>query len=283
MKRLVKSAFADEYADDLGQQIDVLKKNDIDYIELRFINGKNIVDISPKEMSEIKKELQANGIEVSALGSPIGKINLTDDFDRHLEKVKAVFEAASILDVKNVRIFSFYCPENVSKADCKESVFEKLEKILKLSESYEITLCHENEALIYGEGPENCKEILDYFQGKMRCVFDMGNFVLDGYDPLDAYLLLYDYIEYFHIKDALHEGAIVPAGKGEAKIGEILKDYTSRKGKNVFVTLEPHLQTFSGLNALKGKDFINPYQYADQQSAFLDAIKHFNKIVDFEK
>ncbi len=46
----------------------------------------------------------------------------------------------------------------------------------------------------------------------------MGNFVLDGHDPIKAYNLLKDHVEYFHIKDSLYAGTIVPAGKGEAKI-----------------------------------------------------------------
>ena len=100
----------------------------------------------------------------------------------------------------------------------------------------------------------------------------MGNFVLDGYNPMDAYNLLYDYIEYFHIKDSLYAGAIVPAGKGEAQIKDILDRYKKESNKDTFITLEPHLQTFSGLNALVGKSFDNPYKYENQQVAFTDAV-----------
>lgn len=113
----------------------------------------------------------------------------------------------------------------------------------------------------------------------MRCVFDMGNFVLDGYDPMAAYKLLSDYIEYFHIKDAFYSGEIVPAGKGEAKIKEILDDYKVNGGKDTFITLEPHLQTFSGLNALVGKSFDNPYKYEDQKAAFTDAVEKLKDLL----
>ena len=100
----------------------------------------------------------------------------------------------------------------------------------------------------------------------------MGNFVLDGYNPMNAYNLLKEHIEYFHIKDALYAGAIVPAGKGEAQIKEILDKYKHNGVKDTFITLEPHLQTFSGLNALVGKTFENPYKYENQQTAFTDAV-----------
>ena len=107
----------------------------------------------------------------------------------------------------------------------------------------------------------------------------MGNFVLDGYDPQKAYALLKDYVEYFHIKDSLYAGAIVPAGKGEAKIKEILGEYDASDKKPTFITLEPHLQTFAGLNALVGKSFDNPYKYPDQQTAFSDAVKCLKELL----
>jgi sugar phosphate isomerase/epimerase len=96
----------------------------------------------------------------------------------------------------------------------------------------------------------------------------MGNFVLDGYDPIEAYNLLKPYIAYFHIKDSLPEGAVVPAGKGKAHIAEILHDWKDSNDGETFISLEPHLQTFSGLNALVGKSFDNPYKFESQQAAF---------------
>ena len=272
MSRLILSAFSDEYVDGLKEQCQALNGFGIAYMEMRGVNGKNVSALSKFEVSEAKKVLCDYGIKVSSIGSPLGKIALDGDLTAHLETAKRVFETANTLKTKNIRIFSFYLPKNKTREECKGRVLIELEKLVKLSEEYNVTLCHENEALIYGESPENCLEIADYFKGKIRCVFDMGNFVLDGYNPMSAYKLLQDYIEYFHIKDALYAGAIVPAGKGEAQIKEIVEDYKTNGKKDTFVTLEPHLQTFSGLNALVGKTFENPYKYENQQVAFTDAV-----------
>ena len=109
----------------------------------------------------------------------------------------------------------------------------------------------------------------------------MGNFVLDGYKPYpDAYLLLRDYIEYFHIKDALYAGAIVPPGLGEASIAEILKAHSEIAKGDFIITLEPHLQTFTGLNALVGKGFDNPYKFESKEAAFTEAVKCIKGIVE---
>ena len=272
MNKLILSAFADEYADNLKEQCEALNKFCIEYIELRGVNGKNVSVLTESEVKETKKILDDYGIKVSSIGSPLGKIDIKGDLNGHYETAKRVYETANILGAKNVRIFSFYSKETPFDK-CKSEVYAGLEKLVDLSNDTGLTLCHENEARIYGESPEKCLEIAEYFGGRIKCVFDMGNFVLDGYEPLSAYKLLFDYIEYFHIKDAFFTGAIVPAGKGEAKIKEILDDYKENGRKDAFITLEPHLQTFSGLNALVGKSFDNPYKYENQKAAFTDAVE----------
>lgn len=276
--RLILSAFADEYADGLKEQCEALNKFGIEYIELRGVNGKNVSTLTESEVKETKIILDDYEIRVSSIGSPLGKIDIKGDLNGHYETAKRVYETANILGAKNVRIFSFYSKETPFDK-CKGEIYDGIEKLVDLSDGTGLTLCHENEALIYGESPEKCLEIVEYFGGRMRCVFDMGNFVLDGYDPMAAYKLLSDYIEYFHIKDAFYSGEIVPAGKGEAKIKEILDDYKVNGGKDTFITLEPHLQTFSGLNALVGKSFDNPYKYEDQKAAFTDAVEKLKDLL----
>ena len=279
MAKLTLSAFSDEYADSLQQQCQALNSFGIEYMEMRGVNGKNVSTLSKEEVLEAKETLCNYGIKVSSIGSPLGKIKLDEDMSAHLDQAKRVFETANILGAKNIRMFSFYLPEGKTRQDCKEQVLDALSKLVDLSEEYGVTLCHENEALIYGESPDKCLELLEHFGGKLKCVLDMGNFVLDGHNPMQAYKLLQKHIEYFHIKDALYAGAIVPAGKGEAQIKEILDDYKANGKKDTFITLEPHLQTFSGLNALVGKSFDNPYKYENQQAAFTDAVAKLKELL----
>ena len=279
MAKLILSAFADEYADSLQEQCQALNGFGFGYMEMRGVNGKNVSTLTKEEVKEAKKTLDDYNIKVSSIGSPLGKIKLDGDIPAHLETAKRVFETANELGAKNIRMFSFYLPDGKTREECKGQVFDALSSLVNLSKEHGVTLCHENEALIYGESPDKCLEILQYFGGDLKCVLDMGNFVLDGYNPMDAYKLLGEYIEYFHIKDALYAGAIVPAGKGEAQIKAILDDYKANGKKDTFITLEPHLQTFSGLNALVGKTFENPYKYNDQKAAFTDAVAKLKELL----
>jgi len=279
MASIILSAFADEYADSFEEQLQGLCKLGISHIEIRHVDKKNISKLTKDEVLEAKSLLDKYGIKVSAIGSPLGKIKLDGDLDGHLETAKRVFEYANILGAKFVRVFSFYAPADKSIINMKGEVFSALEKMLALAKEHGVILCHENEAKIYGDIPARCRELLDTFPDLM-CVYDMGNFVLEGVDPYpEAYRLLKDRIAYFHIKDALAAGAIVPPGCGEAKIAEILSEHKKDAGGDFFVSLEPHLELFSGLNALVGRSFENPYKYPDAKTAFTDATEKLKKLI----
>lgn len=280
MSKPILSAFADEYQRDFNGQLDGLNKFGIDFIELRFINAANIADLGDEEVKSIKKKLNDKGIRVSAIGSPLGKIKTTDDMDAEMKKAERVFKTAVELDAKNIRMFSFYLDEALDAKKNRDIVYSSLERMVKLASKYGVTLCHENEAKIYGESPEACREILDYFGGELKCVFDMGNFTLEGYKPYpEAYTLLRDYIEYFHIKDSFATGAIVPPGCGEARIADIIKAHSEYSNRDFFISLEPHLQTFEGLNSIAAVEFDNPYKYETRELAFADAVEKIRAII----
>ena len=280
MGKIILSAFADEYSSSFTEQLEAMRSFDIGYVEVRGLDGKNVSQLTKDEVKEARYKLEYYGIGASAIGSPIGKVQLDGDIDAHFEMAKRVFETATELGSKYVRIFSFYAPEGKDIVDCKDLVFDNLGKLVELAKSHGVVLCHENEAKIYGDIPSRCREIYDSFGGDIKTVFDMGNYVLEGVTPYpSAYELMKDSIAYFHIKDALSAGAIVPPGKGEAGIKEILADHVRYSNTDFFVSLEPHLQLFSGLNALVGRKFENPYKYNDAKEAFCDAVSKLKEIL----
>ena len=122
MNDFILSAFADEYADSFEEQLQAMKALDIRYIEIRHLDGKNISALSDKQVNEAKRMLDASGIKVSAIGSPLGKIRLDGDMGEHLEVARRIFEAANILGTPYIRIFSFYAPEGGSIADMRGKV-----------------------------------------------------------------------------------------------------------------------------------------------------------------
>ena len=104
---------------------------------------------------------------------------------------------------------------------------------------------------------------------RLEGVFDPANFVQCGQDTWAAWELLGARTRYLHIKDALADGSVVPAGCGEGHLPELLEQY-----QGTVLTLEPHLAVFEGLAALEqegARTDIPSYRYTSNREAFAAA------------
>ena len=280
MANFVLSAFADEVSSDFTKQLDYLKSRDISYIEPRNINGTGVAAITLEKAKNAKKMLDDYKIGVSSVGSPIGKISVEDDFADHIRLFEHVMDIAEIFETKNIRMFSFFYPKDTDVHTHRAAVLARLEILLELAEKRGLTLCHENEKAIYGEAPEDCLELMKHFDGRLKSVLDMGNFAFCQKDPMKGYEYLAPYIEYIHIKDAFYDTRIVPAGQGEGKVFEILSAYNKYTDKDTFLTMEPHLTVFDGLNKLSNLDDIKVQNaYATPEEAFDTAVAALRDIL----
>lgn len=261
------SAFADEISEDLNSQIDGIKRHGINYMEVRGIDGKNISDYTPSEIKIVKKRLDEKNVKVSALGSPIGKIGIDDNFDEHLEKFKNTIELAKILETKYIRLFSFYIPPNGKPDKYRDDVLKRMNEFVKIAKDSGIILLHENEKEIYGDTADRCLDIIESIGSDiLRITFDPANFIQCGETTYPyAYELLKEHIEYMHIKDALTDGTVVPAGEGDGHIKEILINLAKRN-YNGFLSIEPHLGNFCGLAALEKNDTYKALQKASEKT-----------------
>lgn len=281
MAHYILSAFADEVSSDFTKQLEYLKSKDISYIEPRNINGTGVAAITLAEAKNAKKMLDDYKIGVSSIGSPIGKISVEDDFADHIRLFEHVMDIAEIFETKNIRMFSFFYPKNTDVHTHRAAVLARLEILLELAEKRGLTLCHENEKAIYGEAPEDCLDLMKHFDGRMKSVLDMGNFAFCQKDPMKGYEYLAPYIEYIHIKDAFYDTRIVPAGQGEGKVFEILSAYNKYTDKDTFLTMEPHLTVFDGLNKLSNMDDIKVQNaYATPEEAFDAAVAALRGILE---
>lgn len=248
------TAFADEIDNDLNKQIKTLKECDINYLELRSIGGKNVSEFTLEEAEKFKKVLDQNHIQVSSIGSPIGKINITDPFEPHMKLFKHVLKIARIFKSPYVRMFSFYINPQKNPEDFAEEVFKRWKVFMKIAADFpEITLLHENEKEIYGDTPERCLRLIEKIDSpQFKVAFDPANFVQCGVKVFpEAYELLKEYIVYMHIKDARYsDGVVTPVGYGDGKVLEVMK---SLRANNFcgFVSIEPHLTEFDGFEKLE--------------------------------
>jgi sugar phosphate isomerase/epimerase len=259
MSKFIPSAFADEIDESLKTQMDVLEQHNIQYIEMRGVNGRNLVQHTLEEVREIKKQLDARGFKISAIGSPIGKIQITDAFEPHLDLFRHTVEIARILETRYIRMFSFFLPQGGDPAVYRDEVMRRWQEFIRVAEGRGLVLLHENEKDIYGDTPARCLDLVQTLDCPfLKLTFDPANFVQCDVETFpDAYELLKDHIEYIHIKDALFtDHSVVPSGYGDGEVGEILKALWTG-GYEGFLSLEPHLGSFAGFAALEPNAKVN--------------------------
>lgn len=131
MNKVMLSAFSDEAGTSLTLQIKALEENKLKYMEIRGIDGKNISELTLDEVREVGNTLKKKGISVSAIGSPIGKINVLDDFTYHLDLFSHILDIADILECKYIRMFSFFIPEGENPDIFRGTVIKRWEAFIE--------------------------------------------------------------------------------------------------------------------------------------------------------
>lgn len=252
------SGFSDEISSDFDTQLQYVADLGMEYISIRGIDGKNIGDFTVEEFEKgVLPRIKAANIKVSSIGSPVGKVFIDDveGYEKQKDVLKRCCQISRLLDCKYIRIFSFYMPEGVDPDSQQDKVVKRLIELTKIAQEHGVILLHENEKDVYGDTVKRCQDIFETVDSpNFRAIFDFANFVQLGEDTWQGYKKLEQYIEYYHIKDAVyHDKQNVVCGTGEGKIKQILKDALA-KGFKGFLTLEPHLVIFDSLKDLELED-----------------------------
>lgn len=276
------SAFSDEYDPDFALQLDGVRKNGIEMIEPRGLDGKSVVDLTETEARHYRAMMDEAGIGVSAIGSPIGKIAIEMPIEPELERLRRVAQTAHIFGTERIRMFSFFMkPEECEKY--RAEVMRRMEAMVRVAEEEHVLLCHENEKDIYGDTAERCMDLWHEMGGKIALVYDAANLLDIGQEAYPhAYEVMKEAILYCHIKDSLGNCQYRPAGKGAGRIKEMLSAIAhDQKGKDIILTLEPHLKIFGGMASLEqDMDRIHTGEgYPDNHTAFRAAVEALRSIL----
>ena len=286
-KKIIISGFADEIDPQLDVQLKVVKDLGMEYICFRAADGKDVAEYTLDEVKEsILPRLNAAGVKVSSLGSPIGKIDIDDDaaYEKQLGQLDTLCQICNLVDCKYIRMFSFWMLKK-NPDEWKEEVLKKLRGFADIAAKYNVVLIHENEKDIYGDIGTRCKVILDELASpNFKAAFDFANFVQCGENTEECWEMLKEHVAYIHIKDAVAgKNENVVCGTGDGKIPELLKKAIKEDGYEGFLTLEPHRVLFATLQSLevvdasevssenKAKD--GAEGYAMQYNALCDILK----------
>ena len=245
--RFALSAFGDEIAVDLDEQLQLLNELKVGYLELRSAWGKNVLYMDDDDVTRAQEVLAARNVKVGCIGSPIGKSSILDPIEKEAANLERIFHIAQAVGTRRVRIFSFYPPDTHTNARYNSYVKEatsRLARLTEMAEAGDFLLLLENEKGIVGDTLERCHAILsDIRSPHLRFLWDPANFVQVGVArPTETgWPLLGPFVGYVHIKDArLDDGSVCAAGEGDGQVGELLIQLRD-SGYHGVLALEPHL------------------------------------------
>ena len=268
--RIRLSAFSDEAGISLGEQIEALHRNDLALTELRSVDNKNVAELTLAQAREISSTLKSEGIALSAVGSPMGKVKISVDIEQYLDTVKHICELANIFETDKIRMFSFF--EALSE---RERVIEYLCRMVEVADSYGVGLYHENEKGIYGDTAERVLDLSASVKG-LHFVYDPANFLQVGESADKTLPLLHSMSEYFHIKDVISaSGELVPAGEGDGQIPRLVEMID----RDTMMTIEPHLMIFSGYDRIDGEKMKHKFHFESNTEAFDTAVASLKNIL----
>jgi len=250
------SGFADEIDADLQTQCDVLNGLGIRYIEFRSAWDINVLDLDDAQIDEVVRILAANNLSVSSIGSPIGKINIEDDFAAHVTRMERALTVARRLNAPYIRVFSFFLRPDQEPAAHRDEVIRRMRVLAEMAQTAGVVLLHENEKDIFGDTPERVLDIVESVDlPSLKLAWDAANYVQVGVTPFtEAYSILRPHTVYIQIKDAVMETReVVPAGEGDGQLRDTIQALAA-DGFDGFFSMEPHLGSAHHLGGFSGPE-----------------------------
>jgi sugar phosphate isomerase/epimerase len=260
--RVILSGFADEAANQKTavQQFAAFAALGLQYYSLRFIDAgagiKNVMNLTLAEIQKIRHLQDEYGLNVSSIGSPIGKVKLCDvddgtknvyvPFKKYLgREVKKACELAHAFEAKLIRGFSFYPPKGADPREHLPQAVDQLGQLAEACHRADLTYGLEIEANLVGCTGQILAEIHQQVNHPgMVLIFDAANVLVQGFSAAELYeqyLAMKPGLGWMHIKDyrcsaeslqkgrPVNEDALahyVPADVGDSAHEAILRDFS---------------------------------------------------------
>jgi L-ribulose-5-phosphate 3-epimerase len=199
MDRIRLAAITDEFSPDLEEALDAMASVGMTGVELRTIGGRNIVDLDDAAVDRICAQVQARGMTVVSIASPILKCvwpggpsldtrfqqdafasrHTYDDQPRLTERA---FEIAARTGARIIRVFSFW--RTVEPDRVFEPVVAALTRLADAAQPRGITIGLENEhACNVATGEETARVMAAIDHPALGVIWDPANALVAGEVP----------------------------------------------------------------------------------------------------
>jgi sugar phosphate isomerase/epimerase len=243
----------DEVSPSLDEGLAFARAEGIGTIDLRVIDGRNVLALSRSELIDAARRVRAAGLSVSCVCTPLLKWSPPgktakikgDQFgfelgDRALRDIYAeAFAAADILGARNLRIFSY-----LAYADYRvDDLCEPIEDLLALAEKFDMKVHVENEGVCNIGGFTELEAVVTaYRHPRLRALPDIANAYRNGTPPSAGDLArLLPFTDMLHIKDYSNAARhFVAVGEGDLPIAKLLAATLPKREAPITLTIETH-------------------------------------------
>ena len=238
----------------------------ITHVEFRSAWDTNVLDLTDEQIDEAAAILAAHGLAVSSIGSPIGKINIEDDFDAHLVRVDRALAVAGRLGAPFIRIFSFFLrPDQAAGAAPRRGAPPDDARSPRRPRPPASCCCTRTRRTSTATSRSGSWTSSSR-SARPHCGWPgtRPTTCRSGVTPFtDGYAALRPHTVYIQIKDAvLATGDVVPAGEGDGQVRETVRALAA-DGFDGFFSMEPHLGICNEFGAFSG-----PANFIRATSAF---------------
>jgi sugar phosphate isomerase/epimerase len=243
----------DEVSPSLDEGIAFARQEGIGTIDLRVIDGRNVLELSRSELADAAQRVRAAGLSVSCICTPLlkwsppGRRARTegDQFgfelgDRTPRDVYALaFEAGEILGARNLRVFSYLTYDDYRLDDLREPI----EDLLALAEKFDMKVHVENEGVCNIADFAGLEAAMTtYRHPLLRALPDIANAYRKSRPPSAADLArLLPFADILHIKDYANAArCFVAVGEGDIPIATLLAATLPTHEAPLTLTIETH-------------------------------------------
>jgi len=243
----------DEVSPSLDEGLAFARGEGIGTIDLRVVDGRNVLALSRTELTDAARRVRAAGVSVSCICTPLLKWSPPgksarikgDQFgfdlgDRRPHVVyEEAFAAADILGARNLRVFSYLAYDGYRVDDLREPI----DDLLGLAEKFDMKLHVENEGVCnIADFAELEALVMMYRHPRLRALPDIANAYRVSRPPSAADLArLLAFSDMLHIKDYADAARrFVAVGEGDIPIASLLAATLPTREAPLTLTIETH-------------------------------------------
>jgi L-ribulose-5-phosphate 3-epimerase len=245
-------------------------------LELRTVGGRGLHELSESEARALADAVADADLAVPVVDTPVGNwaTTVATDLSGEVDVLTRSACAAAWFGCRRLRVMS-YPNDGRPEPAWRTEALHRMRVLAAVAENLGVVLLHENCHGWAGQSAAHSLELVaEVDSPSLRLLFDIGNGVAYGYDPLTFLRAVLPLVEHVHVKDgvvtAAGETVFGMPGEGQARLVECIA-LLERHGYCGWYSVEPHVNLIPHLG-VRGDPAVQEAAYRRYVAAFLELL-----------